>query len=92
MTAERNAIIEKHKQNGVIIEDPESAFIDAEVIIGAGITKQRKIPDLYPFFCIRRIVYVVLFAFLYHLDRYLFNISFIHSSFPQNHLDIRFGE
>ena len=36
MTAERNAIIEKHKQNGVIFADPESAFVDAEVIIGAG--------------------------------------------------------
>ncbi|MBE7010355.1 MAG: UDP-N-acetylglucosamine diphosphorylase [Ruminococcaceae bacterium] len=36
MTQERLDIIEKHKQNGVIFQDPDSAFIDAEVTIGAG--------------------------------------------------------
>jgi len=36
MTQERLAIIEKHKKNGVIFADEDSAFIDAEVIIGAG--------------------------------------------------------
>jgi len=36
MTKTRSEIIEKHKKNGVIFMDEESAFIDAEVTIGTG--------------------------------------------------------
>ncbi|MBE7022319.1 MAG: UDP-N-acetylglucosamine diphosphorylase [Ruminococcaceae bacterium] len=36
MTQARLEIIEKHKKNGVIFQDEESAFIDAEVTIGTG--------------------------------------------------------
>ncbi|MGN1059469.1 MAG: bifunctional UDP-N-acetylglucosamine diphosphorylase/glucosamine-1-phosphate N-acetyltransferase GlmU, partial [Clostridia bacterium] len=36
MMQNRAEIIEKHKKNGVLFTDEESAFIDDEVIIGAG--------------------------------------------------------
>ena len=36
MTKTRAQIIEKHKKNGVIFMDEESAFIDADVAIGSG--------------------------------------------------------
>ena len=36
MTKTRSEIIEKHKKNGVIFMDEDSAFIDAEVTIGTG--------------------------------------------------------
>ncbi len=38
MTQNRAEIIEKHKKNGVLFMDEESAFIDADVTIGAGTT------------------------------------------------------
>lgn len=38
MTQNRAEIIAKHKQNGVIFTDEESAFIDADVTIGSGTT------------------------------------------------------